>query len=120
VLSDDAKRKQYDAWGTTSEQMGMGAGGMGGADGQRFSQGWQFRSTIDPEELFRKIFGDAGFRSGRFGSEFEDFAESNFGFGAAQEVSKKNCILRLWSEYQGSVCVVDITAHFPKAVKASV
>jgi len=86
VLSDDAKRKQYDAWGTTSEQMGMGAGGMGGADGQRFSQGWQFRSTIDPEELFRKIFGDAGFRRGGFGSEFEDFAESNFGFGAAQEV----------------------------------
>jgi len=104
VLSDDAKRKQYDAWGTTSEQMGMGAGGMGGADGQRFSQAWQFRSTIDPEELFRKIFGDAGFKSGGFGSDFEDFAESNFGFGAAQEVSKKNYIFRLWSIYQGSMC----------------
>ncbi|XP_021932200.1 protein tumorous imaginal discs, mitochondrial-like isoform X1 [Zootermopsis nevadensis] len=86
VLSDDAKRKQYDAWGTTSEQMGMGTGGMGGAEGQRFSQNWQFRSSIDPEELFRKIFGDAGFKSGRFGTEFEDFAESSFGFGAAQEV----------------------------------
>ncbi|KAJ4439670.1 Protein tumorous imaginal discs [Periplaneta americana] len=86
VLSDDSKRKQYDAWGTTSEQMGMGTGGMGGAEGQRFSQGWQFRSSIDPEELFRKIFGDAGFRTTGFGSEFEDFAESSFGFGAAQEV----------------------------------
>lgn len=86
VLSDDAKRKQYDAWGTTSEQMGMGSGGMGGAEGQRFSQGWQFRSSIDPEELFRKIFGDAGFKTGGFGTEFEDFAESSFGFGAAQEV----------------------------------
>lgn len=64
----------------------MGTGGMGGAEGQRFSQGWQFRSSIDPEELFRKIFGDAGFRSGGFGTEFEDFAESSFGFGAAQEV----------------------------------
>lgn len=97
MLSDDAKRKQYDAWGTTSEQMGMGTGGMGGAEGQRFSQGWQFRSSIDPEELFRKIFGDAGFRRGGFGTEFEDFAESSFGFGAAQEVSKKNEIIRLYS-----------------------
>jgi DnaJ family protein A protein 3 len=86
VLSDDAKRKQYDSWGTTSEQMGMGTGGMGGAEGQRFSQGWQFRSSIDPEELFRKIFGDTGFKSGGFGTGYEEFAESSFGFGAAQEV----------------------------------
>ncbi|KAJ9590760.1 hypothetical protein L9F63_016276 [Diploptera punctata] len=87
VLSDDNKRKQYDSWGTTSEQMGMGGGGGGmGASGQNFNQHWQFRSTIDPEELFRKIFGDAGFKTGGFASDFEDFAESSFGFGAAQEV----------------------------------
>jgi len=99
--------------------MGMGAGGMGGADGQRFSQGWQFRSTIDPEELFRKIFGDAGFRSGGFGSEFEDFAESNFGFGAAQEVSKKTDIFGVVVHISRVSVCVDITALFPKAVKAS-
>jgi hypothetical protein len=94
--------------------MGMGGGGMGGAEGQRFSQGWQFRSSIDPEELFRKIFGDAGFKSGGFGSEFEDFAESNFGFGAAQEVSKKNDIFRLCSTYQGSVCAWILLLSFQK------
>uniref|UniRef100_A0A1B6M6S0 DnaJ homolog l(2)tid, mitochondrial n=1 Tax=Graphocephala atropunctata TaxID=36148 RepID=A0A1B6M6S0_9HEMI len=84
VLSDDGKRKEYDSWGTTSEQMGMGAPPPGG---QGFgAQSWQFHSTIDPEELFRKIFGEAGFKTGSFG---EDFSESKFGFGAAQEVSMR-------------------------------
>lgn len=87
-MGDDTKRKQYDQWGATAEQMG-GMGGMGGSSGPRpgaqsFSQQWQYQSTIDPEELFRKIFGDAGF--GR-SSNFDDFAESQFGFGEAQEVS---------------------------------
>ncbi|CAH2979441.1 unnamed protein product [Chilo suppressalis] len=79
ILSDESKRKQYDTYGTTSEQMGMG-GGPSGADG--FTHQWQYKSTIDPEELFRKIFGDAGFKS----EAFSDFAESQFGFGAAKEV----------------------------------
>ncbi|KOB72178.1 DnaJ-14 [Operophtera brumata] len=79
ILSDEGKRKQYDTYGTTSEQMGMG-GGPSGPDG--FTHQWQYKSTIDPEELFRKIFGDAGFKS----DSFSDFAESQFGFGAAQEV----------------------------------
>lgn len=64
-------------------------GGMGGHPGagagpQGFNQSWQYQSTIDPEELFRRIFGDGGFRRT---SGFDDFAESNFGFGAAEEVS---------------------------------
>ncbi|KAG6446917.1 hypothetical protein O3G_MSEX004649 [Manduca sexta] len=79
ILSDENKRKQYDTYGATSEQMGMG-GAPGGTDG--FTHQWQYKSTIDPEELFRKIFGDAGFKS----EAFSDFAESQFGFGGAQEV----------------------------------
>lgn len=90
MLSDEQKRKEYDTYGQTAEEMGrQGGGGFrpgGGASGgfgpQGFSQNWQYRSTIDPEELFRKIFGDAGFRT----DSFDDFAESKFGFGAAQEV----------------------------------
>lgn len=84
VLSDDVKRKEYDTYGQTSEQMGRQGGGFhpgAGHGPQGFSQQWQYRSTIDPEELFRKIFGDAGFRGG-----FEDFSESQFGFGGAQEL----------------------------------
>ncbi|XP_071652407.1 LOW QUALITY PROTEIN: protein tumorous imaginal discs, mitochondrial [Temnothorax longispinosus] len=84
VLSDDTKRKEYDTWGATSEQMGMGMGqGQGGP--KSYNQHWQYRSTINAEELFRKIFGDAGFQSGAF-SDFEDFTETKYGFGAAQEV----------------------------------
>lgn len=64
-----------------------GMGGMGGTGArsgpQGFSQNWQYQSTIDPEELFRKIFGEAGFQKS---AGFEDFAESNFGFAGAQEV----------------------------------
>ncbi|KAI9553965.1 hypothetical protein GHT06_019236 [Daphnia sinensis] len=84
VLSDENKRKQFDTWGATSEQMGGGQAGPNA--GQDFSrhQNWNFQSSIDPEELFRKIFGQAGFQGGNFG---EDFAESRFGFGAAQEMT---------------------------------
>ncbi|XP_059609329.1 protein tumorous imaginal discs, mitochondrial-like [Phlebotomus argentipes] len=82
VLSDDTKRREYDTFGQTSEQMGRAGGATHGPQG--FSQHWQFRSTIDPEELFRKIFGDGGFRTGQ-----DDFAESQFGFGAAQEIIVK-------------------------------
>lgn len=86
MLSDETKRREYDTYGQTSEEMGrQGGGGFrpgAGFGPQGFSQNWQYRSTIDPEELFRKIFGDAGFKAGGF----EDFSESQYGFGAAQEV----------------------------------
>uniref|UniRef100_A0A1B6GHS9 DnaJ homolog l(2)tid, mitochondrial n=1 Tax=Cuerna arida TaxID=1464854 RepID=A0A1B6GHS9_9HEMI len=85
VLSDDGKRKEYDSWGATSEQMGMGGPPPGGNQGFG-AQHWQFHSSIDPEELFRKIFGEGGFKSNNFG---DDFADSQFGFGAAQEVSMR-------------------------------
>ncbi|XP_017753384.1 PREDICTED: protein tumorous imaginal discs, mitochondrial-like isoform X1 [Eufriesea mexicana] len=83
VLSDDNKRKEYDTWGATSEQMGMNQGS--GEHVKDFGQSWQFRSSINPEELFRKIFGQAGFQTNIF-NDFEDFQESSYGFGAAQEV----------------------------------
>lgn len=62
-LSDESKRKQYDAFGSTSGPAGgagdpFSQGGFGGAGG------WNFKSSIDPEELFRTIFGDKGFRGG--------------------------------------------------------
>ncbi|MCL4141775.1 UNVERIFIED_CONTAM: hypothetical protein GTU68_059862, partial [Idotea baltica] len=80
VLGDDEKRRQYDTFGQTSEQIHREGGG---AQGNPFSGGWSYQTNIDPEELFRKIFGDfnKGFNMGE-----QDFAESNFGFGAAQEV----------------------------------
>lgn len=84
VLSDDGKRKQFDTWGATSEQMGGGQASPGAGPDFSRHQSWNFQSSVDPEELFRKIFGQGGFQGGNFG---EDYAESRFGFGAAQEVS---------------------------------
>lgn len=52
ILSDDTKRKEYDTYGTTTEQMHRNGGaGPGGAQG--FDQHWKYQSTIDPEELFK-------------------------------------------------------------------
>jgi len=73
VLSDDDKRKQYDAYGTAGESFG-GMGGGGGGFGN--AQDWNFKSNIDPEELFRNIFGNqgnpfAGFGGGATQQEFD-------------------------------------------------
>lgn len=100
ILGDDTKRKQYDQWGSTAEQMGMGQPPPGSGP-QGFNQSWSYQSTIDPEELFRKIFGSAGFGGGGGGGNFEDYAESKFGFGEAQEVPQHRSVnLR----YSGFYC----------------
>lgn len=85
VLSDDTKKKEYDTWGATSEQMGMGGGGGGYNTGKAegYTHNWNFQTAVNPEELFRKIFGEHGFKT----SDYEDYADSKYGFGTAQEVS---------------------------------
>lgn len=45
-----------------------------------------FHGSIDPEELFRRIFGDAGLGGMGGFSNFSDFEESKFGFAPASEV----------------------------------
>ncbi|XP_045608455.2 protein tumorous imaginal discs, mitochondrial isoform X1 [Procambarus clarkii] len=83
VLGDEEKRRQYDTMGHTAEQMGRA--GMGGSAGNPFQSGWSYQTTIDPEELFRKIFGD--FRRAGMDIGDQDFAESSYGFGSAQEIT---------------------------------
>ena len=70
VLGDEKKRQQYDTFGAAGPgaahdaQSGFGGGGAGG---------FHYQSQVDPEELFRTIFGDA-FQKGRdFESMFEGF-----------------------------------------------
>lgn len=85
-LSDEGKRKEYDNFGSASGPSFSGGGAQGPGTG--FGG---FHSSVDPEELFRKIFGDfnfqqhAGKEKGSAFSDF-DFSESLFGHGAAQEV----------------------------------
>ena len=75
VLSDEEKRAQYDQFGSAGDQFGMGGGGQGG-----------FRSNIDPEELFRTIFGDKGNPFGNFTgfSQQHGGQQEQFDFGPKQ------------------------------------
>ena len=69
VLGDEKKRQQYDTFGGTSEDASSGAG----TGGFGRSGGFQYQSQVDPEELFRTIFGDA-FQKGRdFESMFDNY-----------------------------------------------
>ena len=44
-----------------------------------------FRGRMDPEELFRRIFGDQAFRMSGY-DDFTDFVDSDFGFATASHV----------------------------------
>ncbi|CAL8331531.1 unnamed protein product [Merluccius merluccius] len=72
VLSDEVKRKQYDTYGMAGFDPSRGPGA--GHQQQYYRAG---SASVDPEELFRKIFGDfAGGRGfGDFGSMFEQRPE---------------------------------------------
>ncbi|KAJ7989311.1 hypothetical protein DPEC_G00303230 [Dallia pectoralis] len=53
VLSDEVKRKQYDTYGAAGFEASQSGGGGG------HQQYWSGQtSSVDPEELFRKIFGE--------------------------------------------------------------
>ncbi len=89
VLGDENKRKQYDMYGTTAGA-GAGSPGAGGQGSGGFaSGGFNYQSQIDPEELFRTIFGDA-FRQGRdFESMYDNYESSSSAYDIAQvKISK--------------------------------
>ena len=49
---------------------------------------------MDPEELFRRIFGSQGFGGfGGFSNQRQDYEESMHGFAPASEVKKKRNVL---------------------------
>ena len=73
VLSDESKRKNYDTYGMGSDPFSSGPDAYQGEEtrtnSSRASQGGfrgyeYYQSQVDPEELFRKIFGDAFSRAG--------------------------------------------------------
>ncbi|KAA8585108.1 hypothetical protein FQN60_003802, partial [Etheostoma spectabile] len=66
ILSDEGKRKQYDTYGSTGFDADQAGGG-----GQRYWSGQA--SSVDPEELFRKIFGE--FSGGRGFGDFNAIFE---------------------------------------------
>ncbi|PAA91407.1 hypothetical protein BOX15_Mlig019566g1 [Macrostomum lignano] len=93
VLSDESKRNQYDTFGMHGPQGQQHPGGGGGGGGGGFSGFENYQGSIDPEELFRRIFRDAGFDfgrgggGGRGGAGGPGAAENIFGFAPAREVT---------------------------------
>ncbi|KAK3604566.1 hypothetical protein CHS0354_026256 [Potamilus streckersoni] len=81
VLGDAQKRQDYDTFGMSGAR--AGAQGFPGAQGG-FGGFENFRSNVDPEELFRNIFGDA-FRMSGF-TDVNDFEESKYGFAPASSI----------------------------------
>ncbi|XP_050432243.1 protein tumorous imaginal discs, mitochondrial isoform X2 [Adelges cooleyi] len=84
VLGDESRRKEYDTWGSTSN---MNMGGTGGMGNENYQNSWSYKSNVDAEELFRKIFNQTGFGNSQFFQD--DFSDSAYGFGAAEEVIVK-------------------------------
>ncbi|KAF5896957.1 dnaJ subfamily A member 3, mitochondrial, partial [Clarias magur] len=84
VLSDEVKRKQYDTYGSA----GFGSA-SGGAGQQHY---WSSSTGVDPEELFRKIFGEfSGARGfGDFNSIFDQPQEYVMELTFAQAVKGVN------------------------------
>ncbi|XP_056442797.1 dnaJ homolog subfamily A member 3, mitochondrial-like isoform X1 [Gadus chalcogrammus] len=72
VLSDEVKRKQYDTYGAAGFDPSRGGGGAGQQQYYRAGS-----ASVDPEELFKKIFGEfsGGRGFGDFGSMFDQRPE---------------------------------------------
>lgn len=101
MLSDEVKRKQYDAYGTASFE--AGAAGAGAGAGRQY---WSSGPSIDPEELFRKIFGEfSGSPFGDFQSVFDQPQEVGvplFRSGKGKALSRRSfCHRALWELQQG-------------------
>ncbi|CAF3313118.1 unnamed protein product [Rotaria socialis] len=84
VLSDETKKKNYDTYGMGGDPFNSGQGSHPGARGQSGDprqggfRGYEsYQSQVDPEELFRKIFGDAFNRGGFSSHEWMNDAEEN-------------------------------------------
>ncbi|XP_021954140.1 protein tumorous imaginal discs, mitochondrial isoform X2 [Folsomia candida] len=88
VLSDDNRRKEYDEWGQTSQDIRRNeyyAKGNAEGDPNFGKKTWHYNTNVDPEELFRRIFGEAMDEHNPFDQPLE-FARSFYGYGAAEEI----------------------------------
>ncbi|CAF4384199.1 unnamed protein product [Rotaria sp. Silwood2] len=84
VLSDETKRKNYDTYGMGGDPFSSGQGSYPGARGpsadprQAGFRGYEYyQSQVDPEELFRRIFGDAFSRGGFSNHEWSNDVDEN-------------------------------------------
>ena len=103
VLSDETKRREYDSFGSTSGANPFASSGAG----YRGASGFQgFQSQVDPEELFRKIFGTEAWGKNPF-VDFDFNTDTSFGSNSsASEVS-----LNLTFRESARGCVKEVKAN---------
>ena len=102
MLSDETKRKNYDAYGMGGDPFSSGSqessypgassyNRTAGANQGGFRGYEYYQARVDPEELFRKIFGDA-FRQGGFANHdwMDEPNENQFGREGITQVSTRN------------------------------
>jgi len=121
VLSDDGKRAQYDSFGSGGGHGGAGTSGQdpfrdfqqaaqqGGfrKSGRRGGMQWEYQSDVNPEELFKTIFGEFNrARGGRrgFGNPFDEIF-SNFQFRGGAEAT---CYLTFNQAAKGATKEVEV------------
>ncbi|RUS82219.1 hypothetical protein EGW08_010033 [Elysia chlorotica] len=84
VLSDKTRKQEYDTFGMAGAHSQARQGGFRNQQG--FSGFENFQSQMDPEELFRRIFGSGGLGGFGFSNQGQDYEESMHGFAPASEV----------------------------------
>jgi DnaJ family protein A protein 3 len=105
-LSDDTKRKNYDAYGMGGDPFSSSKESYPGDSSynrttnanQGGFRGYEYyQSQVDPEELFRKIFGDA-FSRGGFGNHdwMDEPDENKFGRQGITQVRMTYFLLNLF------------------------
>jgi len=121
VLSDDAKRAQYDSFGSGAGRGGAGSSGQdpfrdfqqaaqqGGfrKSGRQGGMQWEYQSDVNPEELFKTIFGEFNrARGGRrgFGNPFDEIF-NNFQFRGGAEAT---CYLTFNQAAKGATKEVEV------------
>eukprot|EP00096_Caligus_rogercresseyi_P007013 TRINITY_DN2425_c0_g1_i1.p2 TRINITY_DN2425_c0_g1~~TRINITY_DN2425_c0_g1_i1.p2 ORF type:complete len:390 (-),score=105.63 TRINITY_DN2425_c0_g1_i1:1370-2539(-) len=108
VLNDPQTRSNYDG---SSSSFGQEAHSQ---QQRGFSSPWEFRSEVDPEDLFRRVFGEFSRNyGGRSEGIFEDF--SPFGLGShAFEVTVSIPFIDAVKGVTKSVDIVQATKTFPR------
>jgi DnaJ-class molecular chaperone len=83
VLSDEHRKARFDAEQSTPG----GAHQNEDWDGvRRSSFSESFHSSVDAEDMFRRIFGDFADEFGKKAKAWTDFPEADFGYAPTQEV----------------------------------
>ncbi|XP_054165473.1 protein tumorous imaginal discs, mitochondrial-like [Oppia nitens] len=104
ILSDDSRKARFDA--EQSQPVGARDDDFDGVRRSTFNE--SFHSTVDAEDMFRKIFGNFKDEFGKVKQVWVDFPENAYGFTPTQEI---HCTLTFREAAQGCDKVVEVNVQ---------